>query len=87
MARDTAGGSVLFRHDSAGAGDRIETTVLRDETGRYSLICRRFAPEGEDAVRLTDPGRPEALLAFAKAVSESHTHPRMIPELWEEFAP
>ncbi len=74
----------LYHFISEGESDLIETELFRDEAGRLNLLCRRRAPEGEESVLLTDPGRPEACLAFARAVAESHTHPRAIPELWEE---
>ena len=81
-------GETLYSFTSRNGAEIIETRLNRDEKGRLYLLCRREDDGGEDAVCLPDlERREEACLAFARAVAESHTHPRVIPELWEEFEP
>ena len=79
---------VLYRFVSRGEDGLLETALLRGAGGRLKLTCRLEGPEGEESVAIEDPGRDvESALSFARAVAESRTHPRIIPELWEEFAP
>ena len=76
----------LYRHTSREGEESIETRLDRDAAGRLHLFCRLSGPDGGDETVLPDLGRPEKeCLAFARAVAESHTHPRILAELWEEY--
>ena len=84
--KEQSAGEILYKFTSFGPSYRIETTLLREKKDRLSLRCRREGPEGSEAYCLMDLGRREAdCLRFARAVAESHTHPRVLAELWEEF--
>ena len=77
---------VLYRFVSKEKGEEIETALCRDRGGKLHLSCRRSCGKESDTVRIPDLGRREdRCLAFARAVAESHTDPRILPELWEEF--
>ena len=78
---------VLYRFVSPGDDGLLETTLVR-KAGVLQLTCRLEGPDGTESVSIEDPGRDEAtVLSFARAVAESRTHPRILSELWEEYAP
>ena len=77
---------ILYRFSSQSGGEIIETTLTRDGEGRLDLFCRFVNGEETETVLLPDLGRrEERCLAFARTVAESHTRPRMLRELWEEY--
>ena len=79
-------GIPVYSYTSRKREEEIETRLVRDPAGRLDLYCRLTFRGEAESVLLTDLGRrEEACVAFAETVAESHTHPRMLAELWEEF--
>ena len=78
---------LLYKYTSRAGEEQIETSLTKDEAGRLDLVCERKRGGESESVRLTDLGRREEdCLLFARTVADSHTYPRILPELWEEFA-
>lgn len=79
-------GIPVYSYTSRDREEEIETCLVRDDSGRLDLFCRLTSRKEKQSVLLTDLGRrEESCVAFARTVAESHTHPRMLAELWEEF--
>ena len=78
---------LLYKYTSRAGKEEIDTRLIRDPAGKLDLVCERKCGGQCESVCLPDLGRRvDDCIAFARAVAESHTHPRIVAELWEEFA-
>ena len=75
----------LYHFVSRAGEEEIRTRLTRNGAGQIHLFCTVSRGGTRDSICMPDLGRSEeSCLAFARAVAESHTHPRILPELWEE---